>query len=146
VPERVGLVLAAIGGRREQQTWENLARALSVALSVTEEDGSIVLCTDLRVQPGEALQRLAALDEEPQMLRKIRRARTPDAVAAWLLLEAAQRARVYLLSGLDEDTVENLGVGYISSIDEIDHLAQHCNSCILLADAHRAGLELAEAE
>jgi nickel-dependent lactate racemase len=146
LPGRVGLVLAAIGGGREQQTWENVARALAVALSVTEEDGTIVLCTDLHARPGEALQRLAALDEEPQMFRKIRRARTPDAVAAWLLLQASQRARVYLLSGLDEDTVENLGVGYISSVDEIDHLARHCDSCILLADAHRAGLEVVEAE
>jgi nickel-dependent lactate racemase len=146
VPERVALVIAAIGGRREQQTWENVARALSTAMAVAEEDGTIVLCTDLRSRPGEALQRLAALDEQPQLLRKIRRARSPDALAAWLLASAAQRVRVYLLSGLDEDTVENLGMGYIASPDEIGHLARRCHSCLLLADAHRAGLVLADSE
>jgi nickel-dependent lactate racemase len=142
VPQPAALVVAAVGGRREQQTWENVARALSVAMAVAEDNGAIVLCTDIRSRPGEALQRLIALDEESQMLRKIRRARSPDAVAAWLLVQAMQRGQVYLLSNLEEDTVEDLGLGYVSSAAEVDRLAQRCDSCILLADAHRAQIEL----
>jgi nickel-dependent lactate racemase len=142
VSHPAGLVIAAIGGPGEQQTWENAAKALAVAMTAAEEDGAIVLCTDIRNRPGEALRRLIALDDESQMLRKIRRARSPDAVAAWLLVQAMQRGRVYLLSNLDEETVEDLGLGYISSPEEIDHLAQRCDSCILLADAHRAGIAL----
>ena len=142
VPHLAGLVVAAIGGPPEQQTWENVAKALSAAMAVAEDDGAIVLCTDIRSKPGEALQRLIALDEESQMLRKIRRARSPDAVAAWLLVQAMQRGQVYLLSNLDEDTVEDLGLGYVSSADEVDRLAQRCDSCILLADAHRARIEV----
>jgi hypothetical protein len=56
-----------------------------------------------------------------------------------------QRGRVYLMSNLDEETVEDLGLGYISSVEEIDRLAQRCDSCILLADAHRAGVALGDA-
>jgi nickel-dependent lactate racemase len=142
MPHPVGMALVAIDGQ-DQQTWESFARALSTAMSAVDDDGAIVVCSDLRCGPGPGLQRLTAPDDEAVMLKKIRRTRSADAIAAALLLEAGQRAKVYLLSGLDEETVEDLGVGFISNAGEIDHLARQYDSCVLIADAHRAAVKMA---
>lgn len=144
VPRRASLVVATIAGGREQQTWENFARALSAALAAVADDGVILLCTDLRCPTGPALQLLASLNDAPEAIREIRRARSPDAVSAALLVEARDRTQVYLLSGLDGETVEGLGVGYVSQEDEVEHLCQQFDSFLLLADAHRAGVAVDE--
>ena len=144
LPRRASLVLASIAGGRHEQSWENFARALSAALAAVADDGVIVLCTDLRCPPGPALQLLTLLNDAPETLREIRRARTPDAVSASLLAEARERTQVYLLSGLDGETVEDLGLGHICNEDEIGHLCQQFDSCLLVADAHRAGVAMEE--
>ena len=138
VPQRAGIVIASIEGGQGQQTWDNFARALHAALYAVEDDGAIVLCTDLRCRPGPALQRLATREDGQALLRAIQRDRFPDAVSATLLVEALNRTTVYLLSGLDETTVEDLGVGYVSHEAEITRLSRQYDSCILLANAHRA--------
>jgi len=140
VPRRAGLVVASIEGGQAQQTWDNFGRALYAALAAVEDDGAIVLCTDLRRHPGPALQRLATLEDGPSLLRAIQHDRPPDAVSASLLVEARDRTRVYLMSGLKETTVEELGVGYVSREEEISRLSQQYDSCILLANAHRAAV------
>lgn len=144
LPRRASLVLASIEGGRHEQSWENFARALFAALAAVADDGVIVLCTDLRSPPGPALQLLTLLNDAPETLREIRRAHTPDAVSASLLAEARERTQVYLLSGLDGEAVEDLGLGYISSEEEIGHLCQQFDSCLLVADAHRAGVAVEE--
>ncbi len=143
IPEPAGLVVASIEGGREEQTWDNFARALFAALAAVSEDGAIVLCTDLRCAPGPALQRLSVPDDDQAILRDIRRDRSPDALSASLLMEARNRAKVYLMSGLDEATVEDLGIGFVTRERQIDRLAQQFDSCILLANAHRAMLKSA---
>jgi len=144
MPRRAGLVVATIGGGREAQTWENFARALSAALAAVADDGTILLCTDLRCPTGPALQLLAGVQDAPEAIREIRRARSPDAVSAALLLEARERTQVYLISGLDGETVEELGVGYVTDEHEVDHLCQQFDSFLLLGDAHRAGVAVEE--
>lgn len=140
VPRRASLVVATIGGGPGQQTWENFGRALFAAASVVTDGGAIVLCTDLHCPPGPALQRLTALEEGEATFRRIRRERSPDAVAAALLWTLRQRLRLYLLSGLESETVEELGLGYVSRAEEVNRLSQRYDSWILLADAHRSAM------
>jgi nickel-dependent lactate racemase len=142
VPRRASLVIAAIEGGPSEQTWEHVARALEAAAAVVADDGEIVLCTQLQSQPGPALRRLAGLEPDERALRDIRREPSEDALSAALLWELRERARVYLLSGLDCETVEELGLGYVSQDEEVNRLSQHHDSCILLADAHRAVVQL----
>ncbi|MCL4203049.1 MAG: DUF2088 domain-containing protein [Pirellulaceae bacterium] len=136
------LVVATIEGASEVQTWENFGRALHAALPVIADHGAIVLCTDLRCGPGPALQRLASEPDDQVARREILRDRSHDALAALLLLDARSRVEVFLLSGLAEDTVEELGIGYVSGPEQIARLSRQYESCILLGDAHRSMLEL----
>jgi nickel-dependent lactate racemase len=143
VPRRAQLVVAAIEGGSGEQSWENFGRALFAASRVCVPDGTIVLCTDLQCTPGAALKRLAAYEEDARLRQRLQQERSEDAVSATLLLEHRQRQHIYLLSGLDESTVESLGVGYVTDPEEIKHLSRHADSCILLADAHRASPHVA---
>jgi len=141
---RAGLVLAAIEGGREHQSWDNFARALFAAVNAVRSGGSIVLCTELSLPPGPALQRLMAGDDEDAVLRELRRERSPDAIAASLLIESRRHANVYLISGLDRDTVEDLGMGFVGDPDDVTRLCQRYDSCVLLGTAQHAVLSTAE--
>ncbi len=144
IPQRTELVVAAIEGGTEQQTWENFARALYSASQAVRPGGAIVLCTDLRLAPGPAMRQLAAGADDELLLREIRRANSPDAVSALLLADALHQTHVYLLSGLDQETVEELGLGYVADPAEVSRLCQRVDSCILLGNAHRAILRVQE--
>jgi nickel-dependent lactate racemase len=143
VPCKAALVVAAIAGEEYEQSWENFGRALYAACEVCADNGTIVLCTGLQCDPGPALKRLASYATDERLLQRLQHDRSEDAMSAALLLENRQRQHIYLLSDLDEGTVEALGVGYITTVEEIDRLGRHADSCILLADAHRAAPKIA---
>ncbi|HEV3416439.1 MAG TPA: lactate racemase domain-containing protein, partial [Pirellulales bacterium] len=109
VPRRADLVVAAIEGV-DQQTWENVGRAVAAASRAVADDGAIAICTELEAKPGPALGWLRRARNLPDALRHIRRQHTADAAAAHELAQALQRGRVYLLSRLDESVVEELGM------------------------------------
>ena len=138
VPSKADLVVAAIEGGTDDQSWENFGRALYAASQICTDRGTIVLCTDLQCRPGPSLQRLAGCEGDAKLLQRIRRDRSEDALSASLLLETRERQHIFLLSRLDESSVEALGVGYVTTPEQVNRLARHADSCILLADAHRA--------
>lgn len=138
LPQRADLVIAAISGGPTEQTWENFARALFAADAAATDNGTIVLCTSLCCRPGPALQRLAAFDDDDRTIRELQRDRSEDAVAASLLLEMRQRHRLFLLSELDESTVEDLGLGHVADPAELNRLIRKHDRVLLLGDAHRA--------
>ncbi|MCE9546098.1 MAG: lactate racemase domain-containing protein [Planctomycetia bacterium] len=135
VPQRAELVVAAIDGPATQQTWDNVARALVAARSVVTDGGTIALCTDLAIEPGPALRRLAAARDSDAAERAVQKSHTPDTSAALELLHAQDNARVYLLSRLEAETVEQLGIAPIRDGAELARLSNHFDSCILLESA-----------
>ncbi len=142
VARRASLVVAAIGGGPEQQTWHNITRTLSTALEAVEDNGSIAICSTLKTKPGPALCRLAGADSYEAADRAIQRKPTSDALCAARLNRALQRARVYLLSDLDEHDVETLGVAYVASASEIVKLSSQHASCLVLGNAQHVSISL----
>jgi hypothetical protein len=138
VPRRASLVVATLPGGRQQQSWSNFARVLDAALRVVEDEGTIAICCDLRMKPGPSLRRLARAASLDDALKAIQHDHTPDALTAAQLIRTLQRANVYLLSRLDEECVQSLGLAYVSSPDEVARLAARHDSCILLQNAHQA--------
>ena len=139
-PGPAQLVIAAIEGGPEQQTWENFARALYVATQAVADGGAIVLCTQMRCRPGPSLMRLTSGADDFQMLREIRRDRSADALSATLIVEAKQRARVYLLSDLETDFVEDLGIGHVDGEEDLGRLSIQYDNCMLLGNAQHASV------
>ena len=144
VDQKAKLVVAALSGGRQQQTWQDFARALHTALRVVEPDGAVAICSCLRMRPGTSLKKLIGADSLEDAERKIAKEKTWDALAAAQLVRALEQIRVYLLSELDEDFVEDLGMAYVSHPDEIARLASRQDSCIAIANAQHTVIELVE--
>jgi hypothetical protein len=136
IPQRAELVVASIEG--PQQSWDTFARALYSASQTVVDQGAIVLCTGLAEAPGPGLQKLSQVDNDYQALQEIRRERSSDATAASLIAEIRQKARIYLLSQLQRDVVEELGVGFVECGGDIERLARQSRSCIVLGNAQHA--------
>lgn len=139
-PQRANLVVAAIEGGADQQTWENFGRALFAASQAVNDGGAIAICSSLRCRPGAALQRLVGMRDYDSLLHELRRDRSVDATPAALLAEALERVQVFLLSDLDEAAVEDLGVGHVGSTEQLERLSRQFDSCILLGNAQHAFL------
>lgn len=138
VPRRASLVVAAVSGPGSQQTWDHIGCALAAAERAAAEGGAIALCTDLSVEPGPGLRRLAQTDDVKAALRWMRRECPPDVQVATQVAETLARARVYLLSRLDESCVEDLGIVPVSGASEIARLAKRHDTCIVLANAQHS--------
>ena len=143
-PRRAELVVASIEGGGEHQTWDNFSRALFSASRAVRDGGAIVLCTELSCPPGSALQKLTVDASDDHLMHTLRRDRSEDAVAAALLVTERRRVHVYLLSHLAREIVEDLGLGYVASADEVERLSRQFDSCILLGNAQHAVLATAD--
>lgn len=136
------LVVAALAGGPRQQTWDNVARALWMALRAVNEGGSIALATQLAARPGSALRRFGRWTEDDPVPKAKKNVFEPDLLAAQLLLAARQKGRVYLLSELSERTVEGIGAIHLDDPEDIVRLGRRQASCLVLGDAQFATLTL----
>ncbi len=131
------LVIATIEGAASRQTWDHLARACVMARRAVVNEGAIVICSELAEPLGLALQRIAGQELSSESLRKVRKEVAPDALVATELLLTQERAKLYLLSQLPEETIEELGITHIAKPDDISRLAKRQGSVILLRNADR---------
>lgn len=128
------LVILGIEGGPSQQTWQNLARCLAVALPLVEEGGAIALCTELEAPPGPGIRRLAKARSREEEMRKLERRRPADLLLAELLARAQEQSTVYLLSRLKPSLLEQLDIAPISGSQELDRLVRRHSPCIVLSN------------
>ena len=117
-------------------------RTIDTALEVVETDGAIAVCCELKTKPGPALRRLAGAEDFEAADRAIQKKPSDDTLAASRLNRALQRARVYLLSKLDENDVEDLGMAFVSCPSEIAKLSSRHESCLALQNAQHVSVTL----
>ncbi len=137
VPRRANLVVATISGPNPRQTWEALGRAMSNAMQVVEENGMVVVCTDLDQPLGPGMRAIVDHADPQDAVPWIRRTRPVDIMPALALARLLDHARVFLLSNLDDTVVDDLGMAVVSDPAEVTRLVSRNASCLLLADAHR---------
>ncbi len=138
VPQQASLVVAAVDGDSEQQTWRNVGRALHAATEMVEDGGSVAVCCDLSTPPGAAMQRLIGAESRRAALRRIKKDRPEDALPAAQLARVLDHGKVYLLSRLEESVVEDLDVIHVGNDAELARLVRRHTSCILLSNAQYA--------
>ena len=137
VAARGDLVIATITGPTGEQSWDNFARALAAAQSVLEPGGAIAICSELANAPGPSLRRLLGSEDYARLERKLQRDRFADSRTALLVCRALEQGPIYLLSQLDANVVEGLGLAPIASDAELLRLAKSYRSTVVLEDAHR---------
>ena len=78
---------------------------------------------------------LASLEDEEKLAKRLLRSDYPDAGIAMSLLAARQCHRIYLLSNLKRETIEEMGIASVASVDEIQHLVETSAKCMTLESA-----------
>jgi len=148
------LIVAALDGDAAAQSWDNVARAAVAAGRRVRSGGAIVIWSRVRhipdpvwqreltrseqdtpadVDAGDDLANLAAdsddsdetPDETESSLSRTDSARRPGgAVPARALAQVCRDHRIWLHSELDQQDVEQWGLGVVDSIEELRHLAE----------------------
>lgn len=139
------LVLAGIGVPWMPAGWEELAAGLANAARLVRPGGKVVVLSRASGPPGPALSHLAELDDRdlgPSALK--RHEGDPDYAIARRLAAALVRADLYILSDLDPDLVERLGMVPLARPEEARRLVAAAASCTVLAPADLLHAEIGE--
>jgi nickel-dependent lactate racemase len=138
--EPVHSVIAAVSGTPSGHDWGVLARAATTAARLVQEGGRIVLVTDAKPAMTEAFGMLRQAETPDDALTLLRRNDAPghDAAQAWAA--AANHARIFLVSDLPADTVEELHAAPIENARQVARLVESQRSCLVLRDAHKVEL------
>ncbi|MCI0380788.1 MAG: lactate racemase domain-containing protein [Gemmataceae bacterium] len=132
------LVVAGIGGDPARHTFDDLARAFLCCARVVKPGGRIALVTDAKPQLGAAAQLLRETDEPALGLKALLAEMPEDAATGFSWASAALEARLYLLSRLADEAVEELFATPLEKPGQITHLIDSAESCLVIPDAHRS--------
>jgi hypothetical protein len=144
-PALADVVVASLSGDPTRQTFADLAAAAACAASVVQPDGRIILLSQARPDLAPEADSLLRADDARDALEGLRRRPTLEQVPALRWADAACRARISLLSGLDDDTVENLFATPLRDERQVQRLLDAGGSCLFLHDAHK-GMAVVEKE
>jgi nickel-dependent lactate racemase len=137
--ERVDTAVVAVGHDAGGHGWPQVAAALGVARRLVSRDGRIVVLSELAEAPSEGIEQLRRVDSPRDVFSLLRQAAPPDLLAATRFAQAVDWARVYLLSRLDSDLVEELFCVPVESAAEVSRLlAGSDESCVFLGSAQHA--------
>jgi hypothetical protein len=137
VAQQGDLVIAALAGAEDEQTWENLARALVAAEHVLRPDGAIAVCSNLADMPCGAFETLVDAVDWDAVQRDLRRDAGHNARPALALARALERGPVFLKSRLPPEVVESLGMTPIETDAELSRLASSREHCVVIEEAQR---------
>ncbi len=133
------LVFACLDGDRQQQSWQNVARALHVARHLINPGGTIVVTSHLAAPIGRSLRRLASTEEWEKTQKRLARDAGPDTLAATLISQLRQEGRVLLMSDLAAEQIESLGIGAIETPEQINRLIRGHATCAVIRSAQFCG-------
>lgn len=134
--ERVDTVVVAVDEDAGGHDWSQVATALSVAKRLVVRDGRIIVLSQLAKSPGQGVELLRHAEEPMDVVRSLRETVPDDLTAASQFAEAVDWARVYLLSKLDSDLVEELFCVPVENDAEIVRLLTSGDeSCVVIGSA-----------
>ncbi len=144
VPERVDLVVVAVDQEDAGTTWDQVGAALSAAQRIVTRGGRIVVLSELDVEPGPSLELLKSQTSARGALSAMRKMGAEDMIAATQVASAADWARVFFLSRLPGDVIDELSMAPLENDREAARLLAGEESCVLLGSAHHTWTEVEE--
>jgi len=135
VSERPDVVIAAIDHQIGLHAWEELGAAVEVSRSLVARGGKIVILSDLAAELPQGLELIRSSESARDAIRPLRKQAPPDLVCATQLASAADWARIYLLSGLADDVVDELFLTPVSNETEVRRLLKNETRCLFLEAA-----------
>ena len=122
VDDSVELAVVSVPRTLPQFAWAHFASAVTSAASIVEDGGSIAVIADLPKPVGPAKDMLRRCAEPEDLLKPLNVEPTYDAIEVVQLIHAQRRARIYLLSDLPNDVVEEMGMVPLAAPEEMQRL------------------------
>ncbi len=153
IAHRVPAVIATVGTPQRNTTWQEVTHAIERLAPIVDPGGAIVLCTDLADAPTDRLlddpRDDARGDTVASGVRHGAEAstdgcRSEENQCASALAELPRELRVYFVSQLPGDVVESTGMIPVSSHQELARLVSRFEGGLVVEDADRLVVELAE--
>ena len=143
-PARAETVVVTVPTAGETASWSDVGRAVEVARSVVEHGGKIVVLSDLQSPPGAGIEQLRGQPSPRAGLQPLREQAPPDLQAASQWAHAADWARIYLLSQLEPDLVEELFAVPLRDVVEVERLLASTEECAVITTAQSTFAEIVE--
>jgi nickel-dependent lactate racemase len=125
---RAEIVVASIDS--ENSTWADVGAALAVARNLVTRDGWIVVLSDLAEDADIGIRMVAAAEGPDDAIKPLRLETPNDLIPATQLVNAVNWGRVFLLSRLNPDRVEDLFCAPMQSIGEVERLLRSTDNPI----------------
>ncbi len=135
-----GVVVSIPGG--SSFGWRQLGLALEQASNIVLQGGRIIVVADLSIPEGPGATMLRRCQEPEELLKPLRREPTFDSVEIAQLIQAQRRARIYLLSRLPAEVVEELGMIPLADTAELQRLVSSIDGCRVIPLANFAWCEV----
>jgi nickel-dependent lactate racemase len=135
--EPVDLAIATITGEPAHQTLVEMARALAHASRLVKPSGRVVLLCDIEPELGPSAQIIRDEEEIHIARHRLHDEKPPDLEAGYLWITAAEKAKLYVLSQMSPDTIEEMFATPLDKASQIERLAKGAESFIVLPDAHK---------
>jgi hypothetical protein len=132
------LVVASLSGNPDRHTFADLAAALACAARVVKPNGRIVLLTQDNSTLGPERDRLRQVDDPRTLVAQLQNRLSLDLVPLFQWAQAAQQARINLLSGWADEIVEEMFATPLENAHQAQRLINAGGSCVFLPDAHKS--------
>jgi nickel-dependent lactate racemase len=136
-PQLADVVVAGLAGGPDRLDFAALARAAACAARVVKPDGRIVVLAGSTPVLGPGAGLLRGCEDPAKALDLVREQAPHDFAAAFQWASAARHGRIYLLSGLPEEEVEELFAVPLEHAGQVQRLVDAAGSCLFLPDAHK---------
>ncbi len=141
--QRADTVVVAVEADAGGHGWSQVAAALSVARRLVARDGRIIVLSELSGEAGEGLEQIRRAEEPRDAFRPLRQTSPADLLAATQFTQAVDWARVYLLSALDSDLVEDLFCVPVEQASEVVRLLENGDDgCVFVNAAQHADVRI----
>jgi nickel-dependent lactate racemase len=137
VPQPMDVVVATLSGDPSRHGFADLAAALANAAAAVRAGGRIVVLTQAAPDLGDDAAPLLGAEDAAAVASALGPKPAADQVAAARWARAVSHARVALLSGLCDETAEELFVTPLENASQAQRLLTG-GSALFLTDAHRS--------
>lgn len=136
INDSADLVVAGVGDGLTPTNWNSLAAAIFAAMKLVRRGGKIVLLSHLDAPIGPALGKLMEERERGRETLNLRgRELDFDWPIAHCLAEALRWADLFLLSRLNADLVDSLGICPLDNAAQTKRLLDEAHSVVVLSHA-----------
>ncbi|MEZ6047081.1 MAG: lactate racemase domain-containing protein [Planctomycetaceae bacterium] len=109
VPDRLETIVISVDQASSGAAgWREVCAAIETGRKLVEHGGRIIVLSQLKEAPGTGINQLARSEFPTDVMRALRETMPEDVIPASQLARALDWARVYLLSSLEGDLLEDL--------------------------------------